>query len=359
MRKTIMVFMIMAVACTAIAQDFSNSKILPVKNKPTVTYIPPAEVKQGGDTILDATVIAGIPYSNAGTTCGSFDDYDEVCPNSDSTSPDVVYTFVPGSDMVVTVDLCDSGYDTKTYIYDAAMSLVGCNDDFYFDPICGEWTSKIESAALLAGGTYYIVIDGYGGECGDYVLNVTEFEECVLDCPADAVAEGEPPLTDGYIDVWNDGCFNDPLAFQSIDWTNDEDGIPPYDGSAWLCGVSGWYSVDGSPFRDTDWFSAIALETGMMDFTVEAEYTCYIMKMATGVCDPAVAELFVIASCGTPTTLSFPVTAGEEIWLWVGPSTFSGPVNEFTYFATLTNNYFDAPVPIEDKNWGGVKALYR
>ena len=188
MRKTIMVLMIMAVACTAIAQDFSNSKILPVKNKPTVTYIPPAEVKQGGDTILDATVITGLPYSNAGNTCGYIDDYDEACPSPDSTSPDVVYTFVPGSDMVITVDLCDSGYDTKTYIYDAAMSLVGCNDDFYFDPICGEWTSKIESAALLAGGTYYIVIDGYGGECGDYMLNVTEFEECVVDCPADAVA---------------------------------------------------------------------------------------------------------------------------------------------------------------------------
>jgi len=360
MRKAIMVLMIMAVAGTALAVDTGNSRELPAKNKPTVTYIPPAEVKQGGDTILDAMVIPGLPYSDSGTTCGYIDDYDEVCPNTDSTSPDVVYTFMPGSDIIVTVDLCSSSYDTKTYIYDENLSLVACNDDFYWPgDFCGDWVSKIEGAALTGGTSYYIVIDGWGGECGDYVLNVTEFEPCLLDCPADAVAEGEPPLGDGYVDTYNDGCFNDPLAFQPINWTNDEDGIPPYDGSAWLCGVSGWYSVDGAAFRDTDWFSAIALETGVMEFTVEAEFSCFIIKMATQVCDPAVAELSAIANCGVPATLSFPVTAGEEVWLWVGPLTFSGPVTEFNYFATLTNNYFDVPVPNEEMSWGEVKAMYR
>jgi len=66
----------------------------------------------------------------------------------------------------------------------------------------------------------------------------------------------------------------------------------------------------------------------------------------------------VPTDCGEPGTLLFPVTAGEEIWLWVGPIDFTGPVTEFTYFMTVSNNMFDA-VPNEEKSWGEVKALYR
>jgi hypothetical protein len=62
--------------------------------------------------------------------------------------------------------------------------------------------------------------------------------------------------------------------------------------------------------------------------------------------------------CDVPATLSFPVTTGEEIWLWTGPTTFEGPVNEFTYFMTVSNNMFDV-VPSEGMSWGKVKSLYR
>ena len=61
MRKAIMVLMIMAIAGTAIAQDLGNSRELPVKNTPVVTYEPPAAPKQGGDTIFNATVIPSLP----------------------------------------------------------------------------------------------------------------------------------------------------------------------------------------------------------------------------------------------------------------------------------------------------------
>ena len=29
---------------------------------------------------------------------------------------------------------------------------------------------------------------------------------CVIECPAGAELEGEPPLMDGYVDSWNGGC---------------------------------------------------------------------------------------------------------------------------------------------------------
>ena len=342
------------------AQDLGNSRELPVKNTPIVPYEPPAVPKQGGDTIADATVIPSLPFTDTGTTAGYIDDYDEVCPYTESTSPDVVYSFTPVGNATVHIDLCGSAYDTKLYVYDSDLAVVGCNDDFYYGGDCGIYVSAIEQLQLFAGMTYFIVVDGYGGEFGDYLLTIDEFCcDCEVPCPADAVVEGEPPLQDGYDDQYNSGCAGESLLLQPIDWTNDEDGLPPYDGHAWLCGQSGWYlSADGVEFRDTDWFQVFALETGVMECTFEAEEPCYLFKLAPTDCAIVAVELDVVADCGVPVTLSFPVSAGEEIWLWVGPTDFTGPVNEFTYLLTVSNNTFDV-VPNEGMSWGRVKSLYR
>lgn len=360
MRTGIVLMVIMGVAVTAMAQDLGNSRELPVKNTPVQTYEPPAVLRQGGDTIGEAFPIGSLPFTDTGTTAGYVHDYEEQCPH-ESMSPDVVYRFTPEYDVLVDVDLCGSGYDTKTYIYEGeGFHLVACNDDFYFDDLCGMYVSKIEYADLTGGATYYIVIDGYGGESGDYLLEVTETGPCNMYCPDDAVPEGEPPLADDYRDAHNGGCdspyFGNP--FQEIDWINVEGGNP-YDGYAWLCGVSGWYrAASGGHRRDTDWYRVFALQTGVMEFTVEAEFPCYMNKMAPLDCATVEAELGAIVSCENPATLSFPVDAGEEIWLMVCPTTFSGPVTEFTYFMTVSNNTYDT-VPTEKKSWGGVKALYR
>jgi hypothetical protein len=361
MRTCIVILMILGMAGTVVAQNLGNSKEIPVKNTPIVTYEPPAVPRQGGDTIEDATVIPGLPYSNTGTTAGYNNDYDEVCPYTDSTAPDVVYSFTPDSDDQIDIDLCGSSFDTKTYIFDADLNLIACNDDAYYDDDCGVFVSEIENAVLFGGNTYFIVIDGYGGDAGDYVLLVEEFEQCYVYCPDDAVPEGEPPLHDGYEDAYNGGCdsYNYDYPFQPIDWTNDENGVPPHDGYAWLCGKSGWFNNPyGLGTRDTDWYSVYALETGEMEFTVESEFPCYMFKLAPPDCENVAVELHAEARCEAPATLSFPVVAGEEIWLWVGPTTFTGPVTEFTYFMTVSNNTFDT-VPNEGMSWGRVKSLYR
>lgn len=103
----------------------------------------------------------------SGTTAGYANDYDEVCPYSGSTSPDVVYTFTPSVATAVTVDMYGSAYDTKIYIYDESLSLIACNDDFYPD-----YTSRLDNVAVQAGVQYYLVIDGYGGYYGSYYGNV-------------------------------------------------------------------------------------------------------------------------------------------------------------------------------------------
>ena len=75
-------------------------------------------------------------------------------------------------------------------------------------------------------------------------------------------------------------------------------------------------------------------------------------------CSTPAVFLFSETNCDSPTTFSFEVIAGQEEWLWVGPTTFSGPVTEFTYFMTVTNAEFQT-VPAEEMSWGGVKSLYR
>ena len=370
MRKAIVLMMIMAIAASAVAQDLGPTREMPTKDQSrSITYVPPVQAKQGGDNIDDAVVIPGIPYFNTGTTVGYLNDYDVACP-SESTSPDVVYSYTPASDIVITVDLCGSSYDTKVFVFDGLGNVVACDDDYYGSGgPCGDWVSLIQAAELLGGTTYYIAIDGWGGDSGDYQMEITEFETpvpCPIECDPDAVDEGEPRLLDGYVDNYNGGCNTDPAAapFMDIDWTNDADGLPPYDGSAFMCGKSGWFTAaDGiTASRDTDWFRVYALETGTMEMYVEAQWPTSIFKLAPLDCPTVAVELSATTNCETGATLSFPVTAGEEIWLWVGPSDFNPPPGvlnrNYFYSMTVTNNMFGV-VPVEESSFGAVKAMYR
>ena len=270
------------------------------------------------------------------------------------------------------MDLCGSSYDTKTYIYDWPWRSRGLRRRFL------RLRRRLWQLGLVdpergrhGGETYFIVIDGYGGASGDYTREVREYEPppppepCPLVCDPDAVEEGEPRLLDGYADEYNGGCnspeFGNP--FQMIDWINDDDGEPPFDGSAWLCGQSGWYlTADGGQSRDTDWFSVTALETGTMNFTCEAEWPVFIFKLAPTDCGSTAVELSAETTGCAEAVLSFPVTAGEEVWLWVGPTEFAAPegtvVREFYYVMTVDNLAYEV-VPTEEMSFGGVKSLYR
>ena len=129
-------------------------------------------------------------------------------PYSRSTAPDVVYKLQVTSDVLVDIDLCGSGYDTKVYVYREDLALVACNDDSYFDGLCGVYVSKIENLSLDPAVKYFLVIDGYGISAGDYVLQVgfSPPPPCVVPCPSGASVEGEPPLVQDYVDNWNGGC---------------------------------------------------------------------------------------------------------------------------------------------------------
>lgn len=315
--------------------------------------------RQGGEDMASAVVIGALPYGDTGNTVDNVNDYDAECPYTGGTAPDVVYSYTPAMDMLVNVDLCGSGYDTKTYIMDAAMNLIACNDDFYSDDVCGTYVSFIEGAVLTAGIEYFIVVDGYGTDAGDYILAVEEFEvqpPCVLTC--DGLAEGEPTLSDDYQDAFNGGCNSPDFGNPFLDLTEAADG----NGDLTLCGISGWYLNAGSETRDTDWMYVMFGELGMIEWTLDAEQPVFGFLLGGNCTDGAtVDEQIEVGPCA-PGTLVLQGNPGDVIMLWVGPTLYAAPAGfvgtEFNYVSTLTG-LEPGTVATENVSFDGIKSLYR
>jgi hypothetical protein len=306
--------------------------------------------RTGGDTIAQATFIPSIHgFSDTGATCSYANDYDEVCPYTGSTAPDVVYAFTPTEAATITVDLCASQYDTKVYVYAGGVgNLVGCNDDAG----CGYsgWQSKVAGVAVTPGVTYYIVVDGYGSSCGTYDLQVSCCPPpCVVDCPAGAVQEGEPLCSDNYVDNYNGGCNSSPNVFQTLNATAGD--------AVDLCGKSGTYLFNGSSYRDTDWYDVTVGIGGVLAMQCTAEFpllnflfyglNCAAPGYVYGTADPCVTL-----------NLSYGFAVGAHAWLWVGPSVFEGVPCDAGYLMHVSG-LTPAPVPVERASWGWVKSRYR
>ena len=316
----------------------------------------PCEDRVEGDTIEECWTIAALPFTDANTTCGFSNDYDEACPYTGSTSPDVVYAYEPPYDMCVSINLCDSYYDTKVYVYEDVVGNVpldGCNDDNWdcVDPPVN-YTSWIDEIALSAGHTYYIVVDGYLEECGDYVLEVEE-AECTPPCDVvcAGIPEGEPTCHDGYEDHYNGGCNSTPNCF-TIVWTSPD--------PVTYCGEGGVFDYNGVTYRDTDWYLIFvwSVEPVTFSITVEAEFGV-LFGFVTGVYDcvsPSFVSYTTAAEC-TPTTLTedlpygrYAIFVSTDSW---DPSYVCG--SEYS----LTIDGYSPFVPVEALSWGRVKALYQ
>ncbi len=310
-------------------------------------------VDQGGDTIANATIIPDIPYSVTGTTAGYVNDYDEVCPYSGSTAPDVVYRYTPTASISLDIDFCHSSYDTKAYVYDTALNLIACNDDFYSGSPCYTYSSKLEQVAMTAGQTYYIVVDGYGGAFGGYQMDIAMDVPCVIDCPPGSTHENEPPLHDGYVDHFNGGCNSTGYPFQDIyGWSS----------SLTLCGVAGWYNAPGgAQYRDTDWFILTMGPTGAIDAILDAEYATYMFELGPQDCN---AVAVIQQATGGPCLEAYMTITGyapgAAVWFWIGSTVFAPPQgagNEYPYVCHLDG--LEWAVETEPTTWSHVKALYR
>ncbi len=216
---------LLAITACAAANPASTTNVAPIKNVAAETPPPPKGPMQGGDTIATAFVIGALPFDDTGTTVGYTHDYDEVCTYTGSLSPDVVYAYSPATNVMVDIYTCNSGYDTKIYVYDNVYTPgapLACNDD---STICAgpAYRSYIQNLQLFAGHTYYIVVDGYGS--ASRRLRVPRPPLCEPPrhatrcfCPPGAIVNGEPTCFDGYVDTYNAGC-NDvttPYSFETF-----------------------------------------------------------------------------------------------------------------------------------------------
>jgi hypothetical protein len=260
--------------------------------------------RTGGEDITTATVIPSLPYSDTGATCGFQNDYSDCV--QDTGAPDVVYSFLPPTDMTVDVNLCGSGYDTALYIYEAGGGTVACNDDY-----CA-LQSEVDGVALTAGVMYYIVVDGFAQSCGSYSLSVREAVPCDLTCPAGGQQEGEPPCVDGYVDWYNGGC-------QYTGWTE----IPAQEGDcATFCGKGCTYLYQGSSYRDDDWLTVTAAG-GPVTATCTAEYPVQLILFRVADCITFDYLLTAAPRC-QPAELTWDFSAGTEVWILGMPVVFNG-----------------------------------
>ncbi len=309
---------------------------------------PAWQPRQGGEDIAGAVEVP-LPFSDTGATCGYVDDYDEICPYDNSTSPDVVYTFIPAGAGHYDVDLIGSSYDTKVYIYDQDLNLVACNDDFHPD-----YTSRIENLPLDAGRRYYLVIDGYGGDCGEYSVEICENPPCASPhCPDVAMIEGEPELVDGYVDTFNGGCDAAEPVFQVL--------YPPAGSSELVfCGHTGWFETGGVTHRDSDW---LQLEAAGQEINVAAEgplflqTSCDVMFLQD--CQDVSVLPYQMGLCADG-DIDIPTVPGQTVYLRVRPvAEERTPCAETHEFYRLRISGLASVVAVEPVTWSAVKQLYR
>uniref|UniRef100_A0A061SCC5 Cerevisin n=3 Tax=Tetraselmis sp. GSL018 TaxID=582737 RepID=A0A061SCC5_9CHLO len=131
-----------------------------------------------GDTIRHPLVIPGLPFMYTGSTAALQDDYDVECldsPVAPRRAPDAVFTFMPAASARVVIATCGSSFDTKLFVYHNTTEILEsvtqtqCNDDF------GRGDCRTQSLLqvdMVAGLHYAIVVDGWNGAYGDFVLRV-------------------------------------------------------------------------------------------------------------------------------------------------------------------------------------------
>lgn len=352
MTRLLTLVLVLTLAMPTLAQNLGNRQSEDKSDAHVLMNPGTPDGREGGETIETAIAISAIPFSDTGNTSDNTNDYDAECPYSDSTSPDVVYSFIPPADIFLNVDLFGSTYDTKTYIMDDQLNIIACNDDFYPD-----YVSFLEAAELYGGQEYFIVIDGWGGDSGDYVVNVTEFippEPCIIE-PYGYYQEMEPPNGPGYVDEWNSGCNGEEENFFVIDGGG-------YCGPSEVdfFGKSGW---DGEGTRDTDWYIVFP-DYGGITWTVNAEQEIYAFVLGPQDCaSVGVIEQMLISPC-EPQTMIIQGGYWEPVWIWIGPSTYDPPPGfegyEFDYHMHFDGLYdFSGVTATEEATFDKIKSMYR
>ncbi|HWC76047.1 MAG TPA: fibronectin type III domain-containing protein, partial [Blastocatellia bacterium] len=166
------------------------------------------------DTCATPTLIEAsrLPFSETASTFGANDDLnpDEPClrTRQSGTGPEVIYQFTPADSQNYRLTVTPMGlYDTSIYIVTNCGSLVGCTSaDFQ-----GAGGAEFIQRNLTAGTTYFIVVDGFGGDSGDFSIFFEPSIPLAPNAPSNLVATA---LSGAEIRLnWDDNSSNE-LGFR-------------------------------------------------------------------------------------------------------------------------------------------------
>ena len=121
-----------------------------------------------GDQCSSPILIESLPYNDNQNSCDFNNDYN-------FSGQDIVYQLNIDTCLIVDISLCATQpvFDTYLLIYeegDCGGIPIAYDDDFCMPPQ-QFGTSRIIDT--LDAGLYYILVDAYGGNCGDYILDIT------------------------------------------------------------------------------------------------------------------------------------------------------------------------------------------
>jgi hypothetical protein len=115
-----------------------------------------------GDSLTDPIIIPSFPFADTNSTLSCYTD------TRDNPSADVFYQMIiPACFDSVLVSLCGSSYDTYLRVLDASGTEIAFNDDG-----CGP-QSQLTLTGVTSGDTLYIVVEGFGSDNGNYVLDIS------------------------------------------------------------------------------------------------------------------------------------------------------------------------------------------
>ena len=160
------------VCATTLAQYFEEPVNLSATENGleiTLTWAPPPSVNACGDDVITA-----LPFTATGSTVGETDDW----LVQGSQGADYAYFYTVTEAITINVTLCDpaTNYDTKLEIFTADGECNETSTGYYNDDYTCTYSGLYSSllGVSLSPGQYYIIVDGYGGQTGNYGITVSE-----------------------------------------------------------------------------------------------------------------------------------------------------------------------------------------
>jgi len=126
-----------------------------------------------------------VPQTKTGT--GSKNEKEPSC--AAPGSPEKIYSFTAPTTGGYQLSTAGSSYDTTLYLLDQGCAELACNDDTSYD------LTSLLDVELAGGQQVLVVVDGFGGDYGSFVLNITSAPTPV--CPMHDLGSLSPQTVSG------------------------------------------------------------------------------------------------------------------------------------------------------------------